>query len=82
MDSLKKMCENFYVDESKKFELYISKLFFSALIRDPGIPIIYVYTLFPFTYQNLSFVNDFMKIVWTSLKKFVKTCFYINVIYG
>ena len=31
-------------DENEKFELYISKLFFSALYRDPGI----VCTLFPF----------------------------------
>ena len=36
-------------DENEKFELYISKLIFSALFRDPGIPIIYVCTLFPFT---------------------------------
>ena len=53
-------------DENEKFELYISKLFFSALFRDQGIPIIY---------QNLSFVNDFMKIVWTSLKKMGENLF-------
>jgi hypothetical protein len=36
-------------DENEKFELYISKLFFSAFFRDLGRPITSVCTLFFFT---------------------------------
>ena len=63
----KKMCENFYYeDENEKFELYLSKLIFSALFRDPVWGSHYFRVYFIFLYQNLSFVNDFMKIAWTS----------------
>ena len=49
-------------DENEKFELYISKLFFSAFFRDLGRPITSVCMYFIFLYQNLSFVNYFLKI--------------------
>ena len=46
----KKMCENFYYeDENEKFELYLSKLIFSALFRDPvwGSPLFPCILYFP-----------------------------------